>query len=190
MVNNNNNINLIAKENFKQVAEVREIENQIPSYEEFLKGYESDGKVDESYNFEVDSYKDIRVEKKFGLMPLHRDVTLFEAKFPKDRASAWLYQDNLFQKENGIVDKKLSLRGINEMKEALKKLEEGKLWVVKARVKDDGRIEYLRVGIRQEELKEALREKIASLENDYSYEDENDGKNKFLHTFQGKLIQE
>jgi hypothetical protein len=37
--------NLIPKENFKKVEEVREINNEIPSYEEFLKTYENDGKV-------------------------------------------------------------------------------------------------------------------------------------------------
>ena len=43
MVNNNNN--LIPKENFKKVEEIREIKNEIPTYEEFLKTYENDGKV-------------------------------------------------------------------------------------------------------------------------------------------------
>jgi len=45
MVNQNNNINLIAKENYKQVEEVREIENKVPTFEEFMKSYESDGNV-------------------------------------------------------------------------------------------------------------------------------------------------
>jgi hypothetical protein len=39
-----NNIYL-PKENFKNVEEVREIENEIPSYEEFMKNYENDGNL-------------------------------------------------------------------------------------------------------------------------------------------------
>ena len=37
-----NNNNLIPKENIAKVEEVREIDNEIPSYEEFMKTYEND----------------------------------------------------------------------------------------------------------------------------------------------------
>ena len=46
MVNNNNNL-IVPKEKLAQVEEVREIENkyEVPSYEEFMKTYESDGNL-------------------------------------------------------------------------------------------------------------------------------------------------
>jgi hypothetical protein len=45
MANENNNISLIIKENYKQVEEVREINNETPTFEEFMNTYESDGNV-------------------------------------------------------------------------------------------------------------------------------------------------
>jgi len=57
------------KENYKKVEEVREIENEIPSYEEFLKNYNVDEKVNDSYENELNSYSDIGVSKGFG--PCH-----------------------------------------------------------------------------------------------------------------------
>ena len=35
----------LIKENYKQVEEVREINNKVPSFEEFMKGYKNDGEV-------------------------------------------------------------------------------------------------------------------------------------------------
>jgi hypothetical protein len=63
MVNENNN-NLLPKENYKKVEEVREIDSkyEIPSFEEFMKSYQEDEKTIDSYNLEVDSYGDIRVK--------------------------------------------------------------------------------------------------------------------------------
>ncbi|CAI2180010.1 12362_t:CDS:2 [Funneliformis geosporum] len=49
------------KENYKKVEEVREIENEVPNYEEFLKNYNSDEKVSDSYENELNSYSDIGV---------------------------------------------------------------------------------------------------------------------------------
>lgn len=60
MVKNNGYI--IPKENFKKVEEVREIENKIPTYEEFMKNYNADEKINDSYGGEVDSYSDVRVK--------------------------------------------------------------------------------------------------------------------------------
>ena len=57
------NENLIPK-----TETVYEIKNEIPSFEEFMKTYESDGKVSESYDLETDSYGDIRESKKSGPM--------------------------------------------------------------------------------------------------------------------------
>lgn len=50
MVNNNDLINLV--NNKKPVEEVREIENEIPSFEEFMKNYESDGNLNYAHNLE------------------------------------------------------------------------------------------------------------------------------------------
>ena len=68
----------LIKENYKQVEEVREIENkelitpeeqanltiknEAPSFEEFMKTYEGEEGVIDSYEFEVDSYGDIRIK--------------------------------------------------------------------------------------------------------------------------------
>lgn len=57
------------KENYKKVEEVREVENEIPSYEEFLKNYNADEKVNNSYENELNSYSDIGISKGFG--PCH-----------------------------------------------------------------------------------------------------------------------
>ncbi|CAG8656355.1 2791_t:CDS:2 [Ambispora gerdemannii] len=59
---------LIPKENKVQVEEVREIENEYPSFEEFMKTYENDEKTNDNYELEVDSYGDIREPKKSGPM--------------------------------------------------------------------------------------------------------------------------
>lgn len=50
-----NNNNLIPKENIAKVEEVREIENEIPTYEEFMKNYNENKEA-------VDSYGDLRVK--------------------------------------------------------------------------------------------------------------------------------
>lgn len=65
---NENNINLIAKENYKQVEEVREIDSkyEVPSFEEFMKTYQEDEKAIDDYDSEFDSYGDIRVVKCYG----------------------------------------------------------------------------------------------------------------------------
>jgi len=58
--------NLIPKENYKQVEEVREIESEIPTYEEFLKNYQADQEVSKSYENELNSYSDIGINKGYG----------------------------------------------------------------------------------------------------------------------------
>ncbi len=61
-------------ENKKPFETVAELKNEVPSFEEFMKTYESDEKVIDSYNLEVDSYKDIGVGKIFGPMPFVDEV--------------------------------------------------------------------------------------------------------------------
>jgi hypothetical protein len=75
----------LIKENYKQVEEVREIENkelitpeeqaklvdklvknEIPSYEEFMKTYQEDEGAVDNYYYEIDSYGDIRIVRCYG----------------------------------------------------------------------------------------------------------------------------
>ena len=65
MVNNNNNLKTII-ENKKPFELVQEIQNQIPSFEEFIQNYEVDKKINESYENEIASYGDIRISKGYG----------------------------------------------------------------------------------------------------------------------------
>lgn len=60
------NNNLIPKENYKKVEEIREINNEVPSFEEFMKTYESDGNL----NYDDLSYSDISDKGKgYGPCP-------------------------------------------------------------------------------------------------------------------------
>lgn len=61
MVNENNNINLTIK-NEKPFEIVQEVNNEIPSYEEFMKNYNADEKINNVYRGEFDSYGDIRIK--------------------------------------------------------------------------------------------------------------------------------
>jgi len=53
--------NLIPKENIPKIVEIREIENQIPTYEEFLKSCES-----EQLNYTDLTHEDINSSKGYG----------------------------------------------------------------------------------------------------------------------------
>ena len=57
-----NNNNLIPKENIAQIEEVREINTEIPSFEEFMKTYESDGNL----NYADLNGSDIGTQKGYG----------------------------------------------------------------------------------------------------------------------------
>jgi len=56
---NNNGIPIEVKKPFETVYEIK---NEIPSFEEFMKDYNADGKINDSYGGEFDSYGDIRVK--------------------------------------------------------------------------------------------------------------------------------
>jgi len=51
------------KENYKKVEEVREIENHVPSLEEFLENYNQ-----EQVNYDDLTYNDISSSKSYGPM--------------------------------------------------------------------------------------------------------------------------
>lgn len=57
----NENIKLIV-ENKKPIETVQEVNNEIPSYEEFLKNYNKNKEIVDSYENEFDSYGDIRIK--------------------------------------------------------------------------------------------------------------------------------
>jgi len=67
----------MVNENNKPFELVQEIDNkyEVPSFEEFMKSYEVDERLINSYNFEVDSYKDISVGKLSGPMPFVDEAT-------------------------------------------------------------------------------------------------------------------
>jgi hypothetical protein len=67
-------------ENKKPFELVQELKNEVPSFEEFMKTYEVDEGIIDSYNFEVDGYKDIRIGKISGPMPFGDEAALMVAK--------------------------------------------------------------------------------------------------------------
>jgi len=75
---NINKVKNMVKENLipktEIIQELKE-EYQTPSFEEFMKNYESDERVINSYNWEVNSYKDISVGKLSGPMPFVDEAT-------------------------------------------------------------------------------------------------------------------
>ena len=71
MVNNNQISIEVNKKPFETVYEIKNetqsvVRDQIPSYEEFMKSYENDELVNESYSDEIKSYGDIGMPKVFG----------------------------------------------------------------------------------------------------------------------------
>ena len=65
MVNNNGIPIEINKRPIETVYEIKE-DYKIPSFEEFMKDYQADEKVNDSYENEVASYGDIGAEKGYG----------------------------------------------------------------------------------------------------------------------------
>lgn len=179
MVNNSNNKIII--ENKKPVETVQEIENYQIKKSPLSPA--ARGKVVNKSGSNFSSEKE-----GYGPMPLYRDVAPFVANFSESRSSSLEYRGGLFQYRDGTIQKRLPLRGIDKMKEALRKLENGDLKVVR---REEGsnlnETRYKRMSIREAELKTALREKIRSLENDYSWHDEN--KLLWIDTFIGRTIQ-
>jgi len=56
--------NMILKDNIPKIYEISEVENKIPTYEEFLKNYQS-----EQANYEDLTCQDISFGKNCGPMP-------------------------------------------------------------------------------------------------------------------------
>jgi len=56
----------LPKENIPKIEEVREIKNEIPTYEEFVKNYQADQETNNSYENEIESYSNIETPKGYG----------------------------------------------------------------------------------------------------------------------------
>ena len=169
MVNNNN----LIMETTKPVGDclrIKNCEHEITSFEEFMKAYQEEEGIIDSYNFEVDSYRDIGIGKRSGPMPFRSDETTLMINF-SSKSNHWLYR-GLFRYENGTINETLELKGLGEMRKALQNLENGKLRVVR-NASDGNSIKYEPIECREEELKNKLREMIGSLESDNTYYDEN-----------------
>jgi hypothetical protein len=61
MVNENQIPIEVNKKPFETVCELKD-EYKVPSFEEFMKGYNDDEKINDSYGGEFDSYGDVRVK--------------------------------------------------------------------------------------------------------------------------------
>src|SRR5436305_11657020 len=96
-------------ENKKPVELVQELKNEIPSFEEFMKTYESDGNL----NYDDLSGGSISEAKRCGPMPkLYRDVAMFVADYSSN-ANHWLYRA-FFQFPDRTIKSELWLKGIDE----------------------------------------------------------------------------
>jgi len=131
MVNNNELINLV--NNKKPVELVQELKDEykVPSFEEFMKTYESDSNL----NYDDLNGGSIDEAKRYGPMPkLYRDVALFMVNFSSE-VNHWLHR-GLFQYKDGSIKNSLCLTGIDEMKETLRKIENGTIKVVRRKQYD------------------------------------------------------
>jgi len=101
----------LIKENYKKVEEIREINNEYPSFGEFMKTYEVDKRVVESYENEIKSYGDIGVEKGYGPSPIgcgggvpkskQNLIRTFNDKRLGGREFNWLNEEKSFADEHG-----------------------------------------------------------------------------------------
>src|SRR5436305_14739349 len=57
---------MVNKITIPQTEEITYLNNLTPSYEEFMKTYQSDDKVSASYESEINSYNDLGVEMGYG----------------------------------------------------------------------------------------------------------------------------
>jgi hypothetical protein len=58
--------NIIPKDNIPKIEEIREVDNKIPTYEEFVKNYQVDQTVSDSYESEIANYINIGTSKVSG----------------------------------------------------------------------------------------------------------------------------
>jgi len=172
-------------ENKKPIELVQELKDEykVPSYEEFIKGYEVDKKVSDNYELEVDSYSDIRVDKSCGPV-YYQNVELVRGEIPPLRLDSIFnieYKlDEGYHSENrrffrfagGEYSNVWRIRGnLIEIRDEQTKLHEGDIQIVKQVVRSAGRfsgvnesIDYKRVESEEEEVKIQLSKDIRRFE--------------------------
>ena len=155
----NNNNNLIPKESIAKVEEIREIKNEFPSLEEFLKNYEVNKGVVDSYNSEVEDYNGVGQGKACG--PMHRGGSSSSSHFTiRYFFSHGGGNEKLFFERHGVYSTELSISGdLWKLRGELRKLENGEI-----RVFNLVERRYERDWDEEEDIKESLREDIRRCE--------------------------
>jgi len=164
----------MVKENLIPKTEtVYELKNEVPSFEEFMKTYEENKGVSDSYESEIKSHGDIGVAKGYGPMLRYHSYSEEEKRdaarrvsFRADFSSTmnhWAYR-GLFQFSDGVIRNDLELRGIDEMRRGLRQLENGEIKVVRT-IGGYNSLNYERFSSREELVKNELREMIRLIEN-------------------------
>jgi len=146
--------NLIPIENKKPFETVAEIKNEVPSFEEFMKTYESDERVNESYQNEISSYSNIGERKVSGPMySVSSDSTAFSIKYRFNHSGN--NRKNYFE-QSGSYSNEWSISGSwDELYREQQKFEEGKIRVV---FNERGSYEINKH--KEEEVKDQLRKDV------------------------------
>jgi len=165
MVNNNGIPIEVNKKPFETVYELKD-EYKIPSFEEFMKDYEADEKINESYENEIRGYGSIGVGKGYGPMYQRRESYevsksengTFSIKYKFDHSSGnW---KNYFE-QSGNYNNVWSISGsIWDIKDEQWKLEDGEIRVVVVNTNGG----YERNIKKEEEVKDQLRKDVRKFE--------------------------
>ena len=146
------------KKPFQTAQELKD-EYKVPTYEEFMKGYENDEGINESYEDEIRSYGNIEVGKKCGPMyrtPSTSDIFSIEYRFSHENAI-----NKCFFKIRGAYSNEWKMEGnLWDIKEKLRELEDGKISVVKLNQWGN----YEKFASKEEWVKKCLREDVRKLE--------------------------
>ena len=165
---------LIPQEVKKPVEIVSEWKNEVPSYEEFMKTYESNEEVINSYNNEITSYGDVGAGKGYG--PVYRPnlmVSVGEGQIPCVNLDSIFHIE--YRIECGYRDKHFfkfvweenysnlwKIDGnLDRLYSEQDRIEEGGIEVVRF---DSSSGRYKRVGDMEEEVKRQLRKDIRGFE--------------------------
>lgn len=136
------NENLIPKENIYKTEIVQELKQEIPSYEKFMRTYNANEAIVNSYEHEFTSYDNLSVEKGYG---------------PMARLTLKIQYNVLFKLPDGSFANKYKTAadGLEGVREFLRKIESGEIQVVfmdncsrRSKVMEDAVKECLRKKIR------------------------------------------
>ena len=133
---------LIPKENYQKIEEVREIESKIPSFEEFMKSYESDG----SLNYDdLSSGGEVR---GYGPMPRHQCQLQIQKQLPESayilfvETMAWLEKYVELTYKNGFSDWENPKRNIYEYSKRIEETFLNQLHLLEGILKNDASPEF------------------------------------------------